>query len=77
MLVFLEALECGDPHGWSLGGIYGLLMAYGLIFGERVLLFMMLFPMKAKHFVWILAAFGADETRFIPQVAGLASRESI
>lgn len=37
------------------GGIYGLLMAYGLIFGERVLLFMLLFPMKAKHFVWILA----------------------
>ena len=38
------------------GAIYGLLMAYGLIFGERMLLFMLLFPMKAKHFVWILAA---------------------
>ena len=37
------------------GPIYGLLMAYGLIFGERVLLFMMLFPMKAKHFIWVLA----------------------
>jgi membrane associated rhomboid family serine protease len=37
------------------GAIYGLLMAYGLLFGERVLLFMMLFPMKAKHFIWILA----------------------
>ena len=37
------------------GAIYGLLMAYGLIFGERMLLFMLLFPMKAKHFVWILA----------------------
>ena len=36
-------------------GIYGLLAAYGLIFGERVMLFMMLFPMKAKHFVWVLA----------------------
>jgi membrane associated rhomboid family serine protease len=35
-------------------GIYGLLMAYGLIFGERVMLFMMLFPMKAKHFVLVL-----------------------
>lgn len=37
------------------GAIYGLLMAYGLIFGERVMLFMMLFPMKAKHFIWVLA----------------------
>ncbi|MBI2712629.1 MAG: rhomboid family intramembrane serine protease, partial [Bdellovibrio sp.] len=35
--------------------IYGLLTAYGLLFGERVLLFMMLFPMKAKHFVLVLA----------------------
>jgi hypothetical protein len=29
-------------------------MAYGLLFGERVMLFLMIFPMKAKHFVWIL-----------------------
>jgi membrane associated rhomboid family serine protease len=43
------------PMVGSSGGIYGLLMAYGLLFGERVLLFMLLFPMKAKHFVWILA----------------------
>ncbi len=35
--------------------IYGLLLAYGILFGERVFLFMLLFPMKAKHFVWILA----------------------
>lgn len=34
--------------------LYGLLVAYGLIFGERVLLFMMLFPMKAKYFVAVL-----------------------
>lgn len=43
------------PMVGASGAIYGLLMAYGLLFGERVLLFMMLFPMKAKHFVWILA----------------------
>lgn len=43
------------PMIGSAGAIYGLLMAYGLIFGERVMLFMMLFPMKAKHFVWVLA----------------------
>ncbi|MDR3608114.1 MAG: rhomboid family intramembrane serine protease [Oligoflexia bacterium] len=44
------------PMVGASGAIYGLLMAYGLLFGERVLLFMMLFPMKARHFVWILAA---------------------
>ncbi len=44
------------PLFGPMGGIYGLLMAYGIFFGERVLLFMMLFPMKAKHFVWVLAA---------------------
>ncbi len=44
------------PMVGASGAIYGLLMAYGLLFGERVLLFMMLFPMKARHFVWVLAA---------------------
>lgn len=43
------------PMVGASGAIYGLLMAYGLLFGERVLLFMLLFPMKAKHFIWILA----------------------
>jgi membrane associated rhomboid family serine protease len=34
--------------------IFGLLVAYGLIFGERVVYFMFFFPMKAKYFVAIL-----------------------
>lgn len=38
------------------GAIFGLLLAYGILFGERVMHFMMLFPMKAKHFVMILGA---------------------
>ncbi|MGK5089808.1 rhomboid family intramembrane serine protease [Bdellovibrionota bacterium FG-2] len=46
------------------GAIYGLLIAYGLIFGERVLLFMMLFPMKAKYFIWVLAAVEFMSTLF-------------
>jgi membrane associated rhomboid family serine protease len=37
------------------GAIFGLLLAYGLLFGERTMSFMMLFPMKAKVFVLILA----------------------
>jgi membrane associated rhomboid family serine protease len=44
-----------QPMIGASGAIYGCLMAYGLLFGERVLLFMMLFPMKAKHFIWVLA----------------------
>jgi membrane associated rhomboid family serine protease len=36
------------------GAIFGLLLAYGLLFGERVMSFMFLFPMKAKYFVMIL-----------------------
>jgi membrane associated rhomboid family serine protease len=43
------------PMIGSSGPVYGLLVAYGILFKERVMLFMMLFPMKAKHFVWILA----------------------
>lgn len=36
------------------GATYGLLLAYGILFGERQIYFMMLFPMKAKFFVMII-----------------------
>jgi membrane associated rhomboid family serine protease len=36
------------------GAIFGLILAYGLLFGERVVYFLMIFPMKAKHFVMII-----------------------
>ncbi|HUP56290.1 MAG TPA: rhomboid family intramembrane serine protease [Bdellovibrionota bacterium] len=52
------------PMVGASGAIYGLLMAYGLLFGERVMLFMMLFPMKAKHFIWILAGIEFMSTVF-------------
>jgi membrane associated rhomboid family serine protease len=38
------------------GAIFGLLLAYGILFGERTMHFMMVFPMKAKYFVTILGA---------------------
>jgi membrane associated rhomboid family serine protease len=56
--LLMQAFLLKDLHApmvGASGGIYGLLMAYGLVFGERSMLFMMMFPMKAKHFVWILA----------------------
>lgn len=43
----------GTPMVGASGAIFGLLMAYSLIFGERTMLFMMLFPMKAKYVAWI------------------------
>jgi membrane associated rhomboid family serine protease len=36
------------------GATFGLLLAYGLLFGERMIYFMMLFPMKAKYFTLII-----------------------
>lgn len=36
------------------GAIFGLMVAYGIVFGERIVYFMFIFPMKAKYFVLIL-----------------------
>lgn len=38
------------------GALFGLMLAYGVLFGERIVHFMMLFPMKAKYMVMILGA---------------------
>lgn len=38
------------------GAIYGLLLAFGLLFPDRIVLFSFLFPIKAKYFVMILGA---------------------
>lgn len=62
MIVIGYGLITGEPKGWmspvvgASGAIFGLLVAYGILFGERIVHFMMIFPMKAKHFVWILCA---------------------
>lgn len=38
------------------GALFGLLVAYGIVFSERTIYFMGLFPMKAKYFALIAAA---------------------
>ena len=43
------------PMMGASGGIYGLLLAYGVLFPDREMLFMMIFPMKSKQFVALLA----------------------
>lgn len=43
------------PMVGASGGMYGLLVAYAVIFSDRELLFMMMFPMRAKNFIMVLA----------------------
>lgn len=38
------------------GAIYGLILAYGLVFSDRVILFMMIFPMRARTLAIVLFA---------------------
>lgn len=54
LIFFRNSANYGIPMLGASGAIYGLLLAYGILFAERTLYFMMLFPMKAKYFVMIL-----------------------
>lgn len=60
--VSLYALASGDqtplliPVMGASGGLFGLLVAYGIVFSERIIYFMGLFPLKAKYFALIAAA---------------------
>jgi len=38
------------------GAIYGLMIAYGVVFSERTILFMLIFPMKARTFALVIFA---------------------
>ncbi len=53
-LVTGQVLGMAAPLVGASGATYGLLLAFGMLFGERVISFMMLFPMKAKYFVMIM-----------------------
>jgi membrane associated rhomboid family serine protease len=49
-----------DPRFPSIGasaGVFGILLAYGLIYPNRIVYFYFLFPIKMKYFVWIIGAF--------------------
>jgi membrane associated rhomboid family serine protease len=54
-LVMWNPIYLSLPMMGASGGIYGLLLAYGVLFPDREMLFMMIFPMKAKQFVALLA----------------------
>jgi membrane associated rhomboid family serine protease len=44
------------PSIGASAGVYGILLAYGLIYPEQIVYFYFLFPIKMKHFVWIIGA---------------------
>ena len=55
----LNTLFVPNQLGPSIGasaGVYGILLAYGLIYPNRIIYFYFLFPIKMKHFVWIIGA---------------------
>lgn len=61
-MAFYAFVYNGSPLGLltpvvgASGAIFGLLLAYGRLFGDRVVAFMMIFPMPAKYFVMLLGA---------------------
>jgi len=42
------------PMVGASGAIFGILFAYGLIFSERIIFFMMIFPIKARYFTILI-----------------------
>ena len=65
------------------GSLFGLLLAYGIIFSERTIYFMGFFPLKAKHFVILAGALdfaslissgvAGGEVAYLAHLGGLAS----
>lgn len=65
------------------GALFGLLLAYGIIFSERVMYFMGMFPLKAKYFVLIAGAidfasllssgFAGGEVAYLAHLGGIIS----
>ena len=57
--IFLQGLFRNPslPTLGASGALYGMIMAYGIVFAERRVLFMMLFPMKARTFAMIFFFF--------------------
>ena len=47
-------LGLGVPMVGASGAIFGILLAYGLLFGDRIIYFMMLFPIKARYFTALI-----------------------
>lgn len=65
------------------GAIFGLMLAQGILFGERIIYFFMLFPMKIKYFVMIIggvqlvsmmtSSVSGGEVAYLAHLGGLVS----
>ena len=54
-VLFLQRLPIdGAVVVGASGAVYGLMLAYGILFGERIMYFMFIFPMKAKWMITLL-----------------------
>ena len=51
-----DAAILNKPVIGASGAIFGLLYAYGFIYSERIIYLMMVFPIRARHFVLLIAA---------------------
>lgn len=53
---FVNPMGIAVPVQGASGALFGIMLAYGILFGERVIHVMMVFPMKAKYMVMIFGA---------------------
>ena len=70
-----QSAVMGIPVVGASGAVFGLLLAYGWIFRDRVVLFMFIFPMKARTFTILIAGvelFTMLQSGFGSPVANLA-----
>lgn len=89
LVMAIHGAITGTFSGWTMpvvgasGSVFGLMLAYGILFGERIVYFMMVFPMRAKWFVVILGAvevatllnsgIGGSQEANLAHLGGLAS----
>lgn len=67
------------PMIGSSGVVYGLLLAYGILYGDRMMYFFLLFPMPAKYFVLLLGGielissvfYGKDGVSHLAHLGGM------
>ncbi|MBL7130816.1 MAG: rhomboid family intramembrane serine protease [Candidatus Omnitrophica bacterium] len=68
---FITAFPSSVPVIGASGAIFGILVAYAMMFPETVILFFFIFPMKIKHAVLVLAGINLLGALSTPQ-AGIA-----
>jgi membrane associated rhomboid family serine protease len=56
LMAWFRPQEMYTPAVGASGAIFGLLLAFGVVYADRIILMMLLFPMKAKYAVLIFGA---------------------